>query len=44
MLWTVLTVVIIVLALIVVLGVRICPGKETFGDAQEQRFRLWTGF
>jgi hypothetical protein len=44
MLWTVLTVVLIVLALMVVLGARIWPGRKTFGDVQEQGFRLWTGF
>jgi hypothetical protein len=29
---------------IVVLASASWPGKKTFGDAQEQRFRLWTGF
>jgi hypothetical protein len=44
MFWTVLTVVLCAVALMVVLGARIWPGRKTFGDTQEQGFRLWTGF
>jgi hypothetical protein len=45
-LWTILTVVLVVVALALVLGMgaRILPGRRSVGDAQERGFRLWTGF
>jgi hypothetical protein len=45
-LWTIFTVVLVVVALVLVfgLGARILPGRKSIGDAQEREFRLWTGF
>jgi hypothetical protein len=42
-LWTILTVVVFVVALLVVLGARLFPGRKSIGDVEEQRFRLWSG-
>jgi hypothetical protein len=44
MFWTVLTVLLCALALVIVFALpRIWPGRKTFGEMQE-RFRPWTGF
>jgi hypothetical protein len=43
-LWTILTVAVFIVCLVFVLGARIWPGRKTYGDTQEQGFRLWTGF
>jgi hypothetical protein len=43
MLWTILTVVLVVLALLFVVSARVFPGRKTIGDTQEQGFRLWSG-
>ena len=46
MVWTILTVFLVVVAVALVLGMgaRILPGRKSIGDAQERNFRLWTGF
>ena len=41
--WTILTVVLVVLAALFVMSARIFPGRKSFGDTREQGFRLWSG-
>ncbi len=43
MLWTILTVALVVGAFLLIAGTRIFPGGKTMGDVQEQGFRLRSG-
>ena len=43
MLWTILTVALVVIALVFVVSARVFPGGKTIGDTREQGFRLWSG-
>ncbi len=43
MLWTILTVILVVGAFLVIASARIFPGRKNIGDVQEQHSRLWSG-
>jgi hypothetical protein len=43
MFWTVLTVMIVALCVLLIVGLPIFPGRKRMGDVQEQGFRLWSG-
>ena len=42
-LWTIVTVVLVVLCLLLIVGLPIFPGRKRMGDVQEQGFRLRSG-
>jgi len=42
-LWTIVTVVVVVLCVVLVVGLPIFPGRKRIGDVQEQSFRLRSG-
>jgi hypothetical protein len=42
-LWTVLTVLLVVICFLFVLGARSFPGKKSYGEAEDTSFRLWSG-
>ena len=42
MLWTVLTVALVIVCFLFVLGARSFPGRKTYGEAEDTSFRLWS--
>jgi hypothetical protein len=42
-LWTVLTVLLVIVCFLFVLGAKSFPGKKTYGEAENTSFRLWSG-
>jgi hypothetical protein len=42
-LWTIITVVLVVLCLALIVGLPMFPGRKRMGDVQEQGFRLRSG-
>jgi hypothetical protein len=41
--WTILTIVVVVIAVVFVVSARVFPGRKSIGDTSEQGFRLWSG-
>jgi hypothetical protein len=41
--WTVLTVVLAIVILLLIIGAPIFPGRKSYGEAQETESRLWSG-
>jgi len=41
--WTVLTIVLVVIVLVLIIGAPIFPGRKSYGEATETRERLWSG-
>ena len=41
--WTILTVALAVVVLVVIVGAPMFPGRKSYGEAEETRSRLWSG-
>jgi hypothetical protein len=41
--WTVLTIALAVVVLVLIVGAPVWPGRKSYGEAQETRTRLWSG-
>ena len=41
--WTILTIALVVIATLFVVSARVFPGRKSYADTSEQRFRLWSG-